>query len=494
MELSEYISILRKNWLLIIATTLLGLGGGAGLSLLATPEYESNTQLYVSVRPTDGNTMELVQGASYSQNIINSYVAVVETGIVLDPVVDELQLDMTGAQLASYVSVTSPTDSALINVTATSPSADQAAAIAGAVGESLKDVVDTGLETETQSGENPIVLTTTQEPRVPEAPVSPNVPVNLVLGVLAGLALGYGVAVLRSLLDSRIRSINDIEVIAGKPLLGRITHDQEAKKNPLVASSSPRSPYAESLRALRTNLQFVNVNSTGRVYAVTSPGPGEGKTSTALNLAFTLAQTGARVAVVEGDLRRPVFSDYLGIEGGAGLTDVLIGRAEVDDVLQRWGKDQVFVLPAGRIPPNPSELLGSAEMKKTLDTLEKKFDYVIVDAPPVLAVTDAAVLGKHVAGLLMVVATDSTTKQELTAALGDLDTAGAEVLGMIATMVPANASGGHSYGYGRYGGDPEVESPVKPSPTEKKKATKASKTPDTPETGSDAARSLEKAG
>lgn len=457
MELREYALILRKNWVLVVVTAILGLGVGAGATLLATPEYESRTQLYVSVRSDGGTSSDLVQGANYSRQIVNSYVAVVKTGVVLDPVVEQLQLDMTGAQLASYVNASSPADSALINITATSPSPEQSALIANAVGESFQEVVRTQLEPETENGGSPVSLTTTQNALVPAAPVSPNVMINLALGLLVGLAVGYGIAILRTVLDRRIHSVHDIEQITDKPLLGGIIDDPDADNNRIIVNSMPHSPRAESFRALRTNLQFLNVGSKGRVFVVSSSNPSEGKSTTSLNLAATLAQTGSSVAVVEGDLRLPTFAEYLGIEGGAGLTDVLIGRVELEDVFQRWGKDPFYVLPAGRIPPNPSELLGSTEMEEIIETLKKQFDYVIIDAPPVLAVTDAAVLGKNAAGLLMVVATGSTTKQDLEGALQALDTAGINVFGVVATMVPSKGPDSYSYGQYGYGARPASE-------------------------------------
>lgn len=256
MELREYLSILRKSWVLVVVFAILGLGAGAGASLLATPEYQSRTQLYVSVRSDGGTNSDLVQGANYSRQIVNSYVAVVKTGVVLDPVVEQLQLEMTGAELASYVSAASPADSALINITATSPSAEQAAQIADAVGESFQEVVRTQLEPETENGASPVSLTTTQNALVPGSPVSPNVLMNLALGLLIGLAVGYGIAILRTVLDRRIHSAQDIEQITDKPLLGRIIDDPNVEKNRIIVNSQPHSPRAESFRALRTNPGF----------------------------------------------------------------------------------------------------------------------------------------------------------------------------------------------------------------------------------------------
>ncbi|BAC17167.1 chain length determinant protein [Corynebacterium efficiens YS-314] len=454
MELREYATILMKNWVLIVITSILGVAAGAGFSLLATPEYQSRTQIYVSVRSAAGTTGDLVQGANFSRQIVNSYVDVAKTGLVLEPVIDELGLEMSANQLASHLTVASPTDTALINITASSPSPEQAAEIANAVGESFKNVVQTQLEPDADAENSLINLTTTQNALPPSSPVSPNIPMNIVLGLLVGLAIGVGIAVLRTVLDTRIHSLKDVEAITDKPLLGGVLEDPEVKKNPLVMQTKPHSPNAEAYRAFRTNLQFLNVDESSSIFVITSPNPGEGKSTTSINLALALAESGSRVALIEADLRLPKISKYLNMEGGAGLTDVLIGKAELNDVLQRWGRTQLYVLPAGRIPPNPSELLGSSAMTQIIDEVDEGFDYVIIDAPPILAVTDAAVIGHGKAGVLVAVASGATKRPELEAAIQTLDHAGSNMLGVVVTMLPAKAAAG--YGYGNYGyGNPK---------------------------------------
>ncbi|GFK17725.1 polysaccharide biosynthesis tyrosine autokinase [Corynebacterium glutamicum] len=465
MELREYATILMKNWVLIVIASILGIAAGAGFSLLATPEYQSRTQLYVSVRSGAGTTSDMVQGANFSRQVVNSYVDVIKTGVVLEPVVDELGLELTAYELSSHITAASPADTALINITASSPSPQQAAQIANAVGESFKNVVQSELEPDTGSGMSPVNLTTTQEALEPSSPVSPNVMMNILLGLLVGLAIGVGIAVLRAALDTRIHSLRDIEEVTDKPLLGGIVADSEVEKHPLIIKHKPHSPIAESFRALRTNLQFLNVGGSSSVFVISSANPGEGKSTTSVNLALALAEAGSRVALIEADLRLPRVSKYLGVEGNAGLTDILIGKAEVNDVLQRWGRTQLYYLPAGRIPPNPSELLGSAEMDKVIAELEESFDYVIIDAPPALAVTDAAVIGHGKAGILIAVSAGSTKKPELEATLSTLENADANVVGVVATMLPPKSVAG--YGYGNYGyGDTSKINAPKPDNTE----------------------------
>jgi capsular exopolysaccharide synthesis family protein len=258
-----------------------------------------------------------------------------------------------------------------------------------------------------------------------------------------------GFAVLRETLDTRIRNEHDVESVTDVSILGGIVFDPKAAERPLIVHVDPRSPRAESFRSLRTNLQFLDVGRADRSFVVTSAVPSEGKSTTAANLAIALADSGASVLLIDADLRRPKMAQYMGIEGGAGLTDVLIGRAEVADVIQPWGRAKLFVLPAGRIPPNPSELLGSARMMHFIGEFNKNYDVVIYDTPPLLPVTDAAILAKSVGGALVVVSAGRTHKNQLRGAIAALANVEASISGLVLTMLPAK--GPDAYGYGRYG-------------------------------------------
>ncbi len=457
MDLRDYIRILRKNWIPMLAFVIAGLAGGAASVLLSTPSYEARTQLYVSVRTDTGAaTGDLVQGTTFARQMVTSYVDIIDTDIVLRPVIDELRLDTTASELAKKVSASAPLNTVLVDVAVTDVDPRRAARIADAVSESFADVVQTRLEKPSApDAQSPVQITAVQPAVVPKQPTSPNVSRTVLLGALIGLGLGLAAAALRTMLDTRIHALQDVTRLTRKPLLGGIAHDPDAAKRPLIVHVDPRSPRAESFRTLRTNLQFLHVDDGPRTFVISSAGPGEGKSTTTANLAIALAETGARVALVDGDLRLPRVAEYLGIEGGAGLTDVLIGRVELDDVLQKWGSHQLFVLPAGAIPPNPSELLGSHAMDSTLEALSTRFDYVLVDSPPLLLVTDAAVLGRKTRGVIVVAAAGKTRTHEFEGAVRTLDTAGTPMLGVVVTMLPTK--GPDSYGYGRYayGSEPD---------------------------------------
>ena len=211
---------------------------------------------------------------------------------------------------------------------------------------------------------------------------------------------------------------------------------------------APSASRAEAFRQLRTNLQFVDIEHPLRSVVVTSSVPGEGKSTTTCNLAITLAQAGLQVILVEGDLRRPRIADYMGMERAVGLTSVLLGRTQLDDALQAWGDGALQVLASGPLPPNSSELLGSQGMQDLLRELENRADIVLIDAPPLLPVTDAAVLGTLTSGLVMLIRSNQTRREQVARAVATVNAVGATLLGGVLNMVPTRGPDSYSYGYG----------------------------------------------
>ena len=447
MELSDYFRILRKSWIVIVAFTLIGTAGAAAITLLTTPKYAASTLVFVYVQ-SSGTVNELAQGSNFAQSQVKSYAEAVSTPRVLDNAIKSLRLDISAGELASSVSASAPLDTVNIEITVEDESPTDAASIANAVTASFGQVIE-DITKPTNGAESQVSVSVLREAAVPSKPISPNTNVNLIIGALAGLIVGLASALLRQALDTRIRSERDVEAITDTPIIGGITFDPNAVKKPLIVQDDPHSVRAEAFRTLRTNLQFLDIEEGGRSFVVTSSVPSEGKTTTSANLAIALADAGARVVIVDGDMRRPKLASYLGLEGAVGLSDVLIARAELSDVLQPWGRGNLTVLPAGSIPPNPSELLGSRSMASTIRTLESEFDVVLIDLPPLLPVTDAAIVTKLTRGALLIVAAGRTHKGEFSGAIAALGDVGARVSGIIMTMMPTK--GPDAYGYGRYG-------------------------------------------
>ncbi len=446
MELSDYVRILRKNWLVIVIVTLLGIGAAGVYSLTRTPQFEAASTVFVSTQSSD-SIQDLQQGNTFTLARVTTYTNLVSTPIVMNPVIAKLGLKTTATQLAENVTASSPLNTTLITITVTDPDPVKAANIANALGASLTSAVES-IETPNGTKNSPVRLTRVKDAIPPLVPSSPNVPLNLALGALVGLVLGVGIAVLRSVLDTRVRTPRDVELTTDAPIIGAIAFDSRAKDRPLIVHVDPLSPRAESFRALRTNLQFLDMGGRSS-FVITSSVPSEGKSTTTINLAIALADAGKRVALLDADLRKPKVAEYLGIEGGAGLTDVLIGRTRVGDVMLPWGQRSLYVLPAGKIPPNPSELLGSKQMHLLLEVLERDFDVVLCDAPPLLPVTDAAILAKETSGAIIAVSAGRTTRHQLSGAIEALTTVGAKVAGVVMSMVPTRGPDAYyTYGYG----------------------------------------------
>jgi len=370
----------------------------------------------------------------------------VSSPAVLQPAIDALGLNISAEELSGRVQASTDLNTVLINISVADSSPVQSAAIAQAVANSLIETVDS-LEKPKTGGTSPVSLSVIKPAKAPANPSAPNARLNILLGLVLGLGLGLGAAVLRSSLDNRIRGEADLRRVTDAPLLGGIAFDSDASKRPLLTQSSSQSPRAESFRQLRTNLQFANVSGKASTVLVTSSLPGEGKSTTATNLAIALSQAGQTVCLIDADLRRPSVNQYLGLERNAGLTTALVGVADVNDLLQKWGDDELYVLTSGQIPPNPSELLGSTEMKMLLIRLEQVFDTIIIDAPPLLPVTDAAVLSQHVGGVVVVAGSQRIRLQDLEKSLGALALVGSNVLGIVLNRLPVKGPDAYTYTY-----------------------------------------------
>jgi len=338
-------------------------------------------------------------------------------------------------------------------VTVTDPSPQRAQAIAKAVGTEFSDFATT-LETPT-GGTSPVRVSVTDQPEVPTTPSSPQPARNVALGALAGLVVGIGLALLRGRLDRSVKDPEQAAELAGAPVIGIVLRDEALAKRHLVDRTSS-VPSVEDYRQLRNNLQFLNVDEPPRVIMISSAVPSEGKTTVTVNLALALTDAGRTVTVVEADLRRPRVTRYLGMVGDVGLTNILAGSAELEEVLQAYGDGEMSVVAAGPVPPNPGELLASSQMRSLVEKLRSENDFVIFDAPPLLPVADASGLAVHMDGVLLAVRYGTTTKEQVRQAAATVERVGAKTLGVILNIVPPRADVATAYGYGHdYGYRPD---------------------------------------
>jgi succinoglycan biosynthesis transport protein ExoP len=445
VELGEYLDILRRRWLgvLIIALTTLALASAVTLAM--PKKYTATTRLFIAV--ASDSVTDLAQGSNFAAKQMSSYAEVTRSPRVLTPVIEQLGLQVTPEELAESVEATVPVaDTVILEIAATDTDATRAAQIANAVGQQLAKAA--GDLSQRPDGTKAVQASTIAEAQVPEEASSPKIPQNLGIGLIVGLLLGLGLAVLRHVLDTKIRNENDVRALTDSPILGVVAYDQEVSSHPVILREQPLAAPSEAVRRLRTNLQFIDVANRPKSIVISSSIPGEGKSTIAINLAVSLADTGARVILVDADLRQPSIAEYADIEGGVGLTTVLIGRVEVEDVIQPFAATGLDLLPAGQIPPNPSELLGSTAMADLLERLSASYDMVLLDSPPLLPVTDAVVLSKLAGGALVVVGADRIHRPQLQQSMESLETAGSHLFGIVMNKIARRDAAAYGYGSG----------------------------------------------
>lgn len=308
--------------------------------------------------------------------------------------------------------------------------------------------------------------------QAPKEPVKPRKKLYLVLGALIGFGLGLGLTFLFEYIDNSVRSIEDVERI-GLTVLGSIPviKEDEALKRlkvlpgmngnldtleskkmaaRLITHFAPKSPISEAYRTFRTNLQYTKLDRELKAILVTSPGPGEGKSTSVSNLAITMAQMGSKVLLIDSDLRRPVLHTIFKVDRRIGLSNILVGKVSVSEAVQKTEIDNLYVLPCGTLPPNPSELLASSAMTRALEEMKDLFDIILFDSPPIIAVTDAAVLCPRLDGVILVLKSGQTDRDAAFRAYTLLKNVNARLLGSLLNGVQIESMYGSYYYYYHY--------------------------------------------
>lgn len=446
LTLRDFLKLLRARWLTVCVSVLVVVLAAVAATLMTTPLYQASTRLFVSTSAAGDSLTDKYQGSLYSQQRVLSYTELITGKTLAQRTIDKLGLGMSAAQLAGMVTATAKPDTVLIDIAVTDGSAVRARDIANALSDEFVGMVKE-LETPQDGSDPDARVIVEQRATLPTAPVVPQPLRNAALGLALGLLLGIGLALLRDYLDSTVKDADTLQDVTGVGLVGAVPLDKKRQTSPAIAFDRDNTSIAEAFRKLRTNLQFLAVDDPPRVIVITSSLPGEGKSTTAINIALALAETEHRVVLVDGDMRRPSLHKYLRILGTAGFSTVLSGSAALSDVLQKTAYPGLTVLASGVVPPNPSELLGSMAAQKIINELKEQFDYVIIDSSPLLAVTDAAILAAHSDGVLVIARYGTVKRDQLRHAVGNLADVGAKSLGAVFTMTPVRGEASYYYGY-----------------------------------------------
>jgi capsular exopolysaccharide synthesis family protein len=424
ISLKELFQTLKKRLSLIIIITAIAAATSGLISyFILTPIYQSSTQILVNQAKSDQQVFNPGEVQTNLQ-LINTYNVIIKSPAILDKVIQQLDLDMSSGQLNANVTVGSEQDSQVVNISVLDEDPKQAAEIANTIAAVFqKDIAKI-------MNVNNVSILSKAELGTDPSPIKPQPVMNIAIALVVGLMAGVGLAFLLEYLDNTIKTEEDIEKHLGLPVLGAITRidmEQELKnqKNAETQISRTRG------ETIRTNIQFSTVDEEISSMIVTSAGPGEGKSTTAANVAVVFAQQGKKVLLIDGDLRKPTAHYTFKVDNHVGLTNVLTRQSTLSQAAKHTDQENLYLLTSGPIPPNPSELLASKGMKQMIEDAKREYDLVIFDTPPVLVVTDAQILSNAVDGVVLVVSSGKTELEGAKKAKDALVQAQAKILGTV---------------------------------------------------------------
>jgi succinoglycan biosynthesis transport protein ExoP len=440
LELKEVLDAFRAKRAWIIGGVLVGLLLAALFNWTTERTYASTSQLFVNV-PSPPDEIAPLDADTYSQQRMVSYIQVLTGREVAQRVVDELQLPLTAKMVQEKVSATPVPGTVILEIEVIDSSPERAQAIADSAGRQFASKI-AELETPRQAGGPIVEIETLQAADFDAVPAAPGVRRNLMLGVALGLVVGLGLALLRSRMDRTLRLEADVREAADADLVGGVPEDRHLAARHVPADGSGQSAVTEAFRAIRVNLRRADGNGAPQVVVVTSSLPQEGASTVAVNLAVSFTRSGSRVILVDGNLRKPRVARYLGLTDGPGLTDVIAGRADLQQVTQSRENGTLSVLGAGHLSSDTDAVLDSPRMRALSKTLRDTYDVVIIDTPPLLSVIDAAALSALADGCLLVARFGRTTQDDLAEATSTLARVHARLFGVVLNRVPPKAANG----------------------------------------------------
>ena len=480
-SIKDIILLLLSHIWLILVFTVIGAGAAFGVSKLILPlQYSSHITMYVQSYTGISENVNNVNNISNSKQLVNTYMEVMKDDAVMDAVGALLvqQFDrqvlaecfrfndtgaLTPASIRSCLAISSVTDTSAVKVTATAQNAKVAAAICN----DLTRVAPQYVEEAVGVGS----INTIDTAKVYEAPVAPDMMKNTALGAAAGCMLIVLIIFLIDFFDNTIKDTASLDQTYHKAIIGEIHSFGDTKKRrdteEHMKLTDKEMPFSviESYKSIRTNLSFALSTVDKKIFAVSSPNPGEGKSTTSANIAIAMAQGGDHVLLIDADMRRSSLHKIFGSKNRKGLSTAVSRMFPLEECIQKEVMEGLDLMTAGPIPPNPSELLASDRMGQILDELSGRYDVILIDTPPINVVTDAMELAKNISGIVLVVRYAKTTEEDIENVCKRLEMAQMDMLGFILNDVRVKRgalSKYHKgqyygkYGYGYYGGAPEL--------------------------------------
>ena len=442
-------AVWSRFWIVCVSAILGAIIALAGTILLITPKYQSSAMFYVnnnSLSVGDASFSLTSSDITAAKSLVDTYIVILKSRACLNDVIDYSEVDLSYGELKNMISAAAVNSTEIFEVIVTSPDPDEAEKIANAIAHILPKRISTIVEGASAS----IVDYAVKASR----PSSPNNMKNTFLGMIIGLLASVGILAVREIFDITIKTEDDIKHCCEHPILASVPDmlentkggyysygsgvKESTGKNKIIGKGISFAA-SEAYKLLRTKLQFSFVDEiTCPIIGVSSAMAGEGKSLSSINLAFSLSQLDKRILLIDCDMRRPSIGAKLRIQKVPGLSNYLTGQNEMDEIIQRYHTDseEAFdIIAAGINPPNPIELLSSAKMKKALELLRERYDYIIIDLPPVGEVSDAMVAAKFVDGILLVVRQDYCNTASLNSAVSQFEFIESRILGVVMNCV-----------------------------------------------------------
>ncbi|MFY9713277.1 MAG: hypothetical protein WAK00_07375 [Microbacterium sp.] len=429
-------AVIRRGWPLLVLFVVLGLLGGLGTALLVTPRFDATARVFIAA--TEGDTpLGSLALTYYARDRLPSYAEVATSAAVLRPVALELGLDDTPAELASRVEVRPLPDSLILEIVGSSLFNTEAPRLADAVARKLAEVIELQLEARMTGQGSALRVQVIESPAVSLTPAYPVLGVAVGTGAVAGLLMGFGVMLLRNTFDHRVRGVDDVREATTTRVVGTVS--PYGRDDVLTVALDDEHPCTMQYRALRTDLHFLGFQARNRAVLLVGASRSQGTTDAAVNFASVMAGLGRRVLLVDACLGATEIVDLLGLSRGLGLTDVLAGRAKLDDAVQTWPEVRdVTVLGAGGPHPNSRDLLGSDRMRELLAELAERYDDVVIDGGRAIA-PDARALAGLAGTTLLVVRARHVTVPRMLRAITALQPSGS-FTGILITEQPSRGA------------------------------------------------------
>lgn len=440
MELKEFFYIVRKRLFSILLITLtVTLATGVVSYFVIKPKYKVDISVIIGKTENKINSSApTYNDVMMYQTMVKTYSKLTKSRIVAENVINELNLkSMKVSDLLSMITVTQDIDTQFLTITVVSKDPEQAMNIANQFAKSLKKVSIKINEVD--------IVKLIDEAQLPTIKDSPKPALNIAIACFLGIMISIGLVFLLEYLDNTIKTKEDVEKVVKLPVIGTITlneiKDNANMQKKTAAIKKLKSQISEQFRTLRTNIRFSSLGDEIKSIIVTSSLPGEGKSTVISNLALAMASSGKKVVIMDCDFRKPNIHKRFSLSNSKGLTNILVQDKKLEEIIIATDVTNLYVLTSGPIPPNPSELLGSNNMKTILNDLINIFDIVLIDTPPILTITDAQILSALSQGTIIVSSYGKTEKNELLSAKENIDKVGGKILGVVINKIPEKNNG-----------------------------------------------------